>query len=42
MKTNTNSFKDNLSSLKNDINELKNQIIINNKEQKIIDLILLK
>ena len=42
MKTNTNSFKDNLSSLKNDINELKNQIIINNKEQKIIDLILFK
>ena len=42
MKTNTNSYKDNLSSLKNDINELKNQIIINNKEQKIIDLILFK
>ena len=42
MKTNTNSYKNNLSSLKNDINELKNQIIINNKEQKIIDLILFK
>ena len=42
MKYNSNSNNDDLSSLKNDINELKNQIIINIKEEKIINLVLFK
>ena len=42
MKTNSNSNCDELSTIKNDINELKNQILINNKEQKIINLFLFK
>ena len=42
MKTNTNINSQELSSLKIEISELKNQIIVNNKEQKIINLQLFK
>ena len=42
MKTNTNINSQELSSLKMEISELKNQIIVNNKEQKIINLQLFK
>ena len=42
MKSNTNSNNDELISLKKDIIELKNQILINSKEQKIINLVLFK
>ena len=42
MKTTTNINSQELSSLKIEISELKNQIIVNNKEQKIINLQLFK
>ena len=42
MKSYTNNNCNDLLSLKNNIIELKNQICINNKEQKLINLILFK